>query len=254
MIDQTALAYVNLNALLRNVEDIVALDAEAAALAGGRSETIAFVVNGGPTGDLSFGPQGCKFHGFGEGRTKATIGLFFPSPARFNAMVSGKGKPIPFKGFTRLGFLTKNFTGLAKRLETVLKADEASLADAALARANAELLLYAAGFALAEVGNWDPVGQLNAARIPDGIIEMGVEGGPALSITAQKGSLAASKGRIGTPRARMTFASLGVVRELFSGKADTLAILGEGSVAMSGYIPMIDHMNKVLGLVPRYLG
>ena len=254
MLDQTALAYVNLNALLRNMEDLVALDAEAAMLVKGCKETVAFVVKSGPTGFLTFGPDGCHFYGSSGLRPRTSIGLFFSNPAALNAMVAGTGNPIPYKGLTRLGFLEKNFSMLAKRLETVLKAKGTFLTDSGLASVNAELLLYAAAFAVAELANHDPVGKLNAARIPDGIIELGVAGGPAVSLESKGGVMKATKGRSGKARSCMTFATLEGARSLFSGEVDAMAALGEGTVAMSGYIPMLEHMNKVLGLVPRYLG
>jgi len=250
MQDQGCLAYVNLNAVLRNLEDLVALDPEAAALVAGRKETISFIVGGGPRGALSFGPKGCNF---ASGKTPSTITLWFPKPEALNAMVAGTGTPIPLKGLTRLGFLTGPFSALAKRLEAVLKASKEELSAPSLAKANAELLLYTATFALAELGNHDPVGKLNAARIADGVIEIGVEGGPAVSITAKAGRLSAAKGRSGRARATMSFVSLEAARALFSGEIDAMAALGEGLVAMSGFIPMLEHMNKVLGLVPRYL-
>jgi hypothetical protein len=251
MQDQSTLAYVNLNAVLRNLEDLVALDPEAARIVAGRKETVSFIVGDGPRGSLSLGPSACRFT---AGKTPSTIALWFPKPASLNAMVAGTGNPIPLKGLTRLGFLTGPFSELAKRLGAVLKADAAARTDAKLAKTNAELLLYTATFALAEVGNHDPVGKLNAARIPDGIIEIGIEGGPAVSITAKSGRLSAAKGRTGKARAAMTFESMEAARALFNGEVDAMEALGEGKVGMKGFIPMLEHMNKVLGLVPRYLG
>jgi hypothetical protein len=232
------------------MEDLVALDEVARRLIGTRQETVSFRVRGGPRGALVFGSGACRFV---RGAARSTISLYFPSAAAFNAMVAGKGNPIPLKGFFRLGFLKGTFTQLGSRLETVLKASGNELDDSHLRRTQAELLLYTVGFALCEVGNHDPSGKHNAARIPDGIIEIGVKGGPAVSITARGGHLEAVKGRSGHARAQMVFASMEDARRLFTGEIDAMVALGEGLVELRGFIPMIEHMSKILGLVPRYL-
>jgi hypothetical protein len=52
------MANVNLYAVLRNIEDLVTLDAEAGKLIAGRREAIGFSVHGGPRGVLSFDGKG----------------------------------------------------------------------------------------------------------------------------------------------------------------------------------------------------
>ncbi len=251
MPDPATMANVNLYAVLRNIEDLVTLDEEAGKLIAGRREAIGFSVHGGPRGVLSFDGKGGG--SFVRGAAKTSISLWFSGPEHFNSMVAGSGSPIPLKGLTKLSFLTGPFTMLTKRLESYLRPSPEALADPAIFKATTELTLYTAGFALAEVGNADPVGMLNAGRIPDGIIEIGIKDGPAVSLTAKGGCLSAAKGRTGKARASMTFADYQAASGVLGGRRDAMTALGLGEVAMSGFIPMLEHMNKVLGLVPRYL-
>ena len=42
-------------------------------------------------------------------------------------------------------------------------------------------------------------------------------------------------------------------RDLFDGKVNAVACIGEGKIAMGGMVSMIDNMNRILDLVGLYL-
>ena len=40
---------------------------------------------------------------------------------------------------------------------------------------------------------------------------------------------------------------------LLRGELDSYAAIGSQKLELGGYMPNLDHLNKILGLVPRYL-
>ena len=189
-----------------------------------------------------------------EGRGKCNIKLYFTSPAHLNAMFEGKAKPIPLKGFTKIKFLTNEFTKLTDRLEYYLRPTEELLQDPSYFRINTSLTAYAAFHALVQIGNTDQLGRINAARIPDGVISVSVlDGGPSINLTAKDGRLKAGKVSELPPRSYMIFSNVDVLSKMFNGKLDAYAAVGSGDFQVKGYIPMLDNMNKLLAQVPAYL-
>lgn len=250
MADQVALARVNVFAVLRCLESLSPFDDEAKSIAAGRREVVQFTVGGAGAARLEIGGGSIRFHPGGGPRS---VHLWFPSAAAANAMFAGTGNPIPLKGFTKLGWLQGPFTRLTAILASYLRPDPARLGDAAYRAANAALSLRAAAYALAEIGNWDEAGRLNAARMADGEILVAARGGPELTIKAEGGRLSCLDGPPAARRARMVFSDLDAAGELLRGESDSYTSMGAGKLELGGYVPMLDHMNKILGLVPRYL-
>ncbi len=251
MVDTMTMARVRLFAVFRCLEGLVAHDEEARCIADGRREVLEFSVGGVGAARLAIGGGRIEFLPGGGG---STIKLWFPGAPQFNALFAGEGKPIPVRGFTRLGYLSGPFTQLTERLSHYLRPRSELLSDRSYRAANAELSLHAAFYALSEVGNHDPDGRLNAARMADGGVLVAAKGGPAMTVLARGGRLETRKGQAEGIRARMIFASLDKAGAMIRGEMSSYAAIGAGDVALSGYTPLIDHMNKVLGIVPRYLG
>lgn len=251
MTDERTMASINLHSVLRNIEDLCLLDSEANSLIRGKNISIQFSVKGIPKALLSFQDGKCTMK---RGEGSHDINLYFKSPEHFNQMIEGKANPIPLKGLTKIGFLKNEFMKLTERLTYYLKPTELLLKNPDYARINTILTAYTAFFALAEVGNNDELGRLNASRIPNGIVGVSVlNGGPAISIIAKEGRLQAIKGIEGHVRATMTFDSLETANGLLNGKVDSYTCIGNGKLVIKGFIPMIDNMNKLLGQVPAYL-
>lgn len=250
MADELTKANINLFAVLRNLEELCELDEITQKLVAGKSISIAFHVKAGPDAVLSFQNGKAKL---ARGKGKATIKLYFTSPEHLNRMFDGKANPIPFKGITKLKFLTNEFTKLTDRLAYFLKPTDQLLEDLKYMKINTILTANTAFFALAEIGNYDRVGKMNAGRIEDGVISIAVKDGPAINITAKSGKLRAAKGKGDSPRAFMSFSSVKIANDILNGKRDTYTCIGTGDFEVKGYMPMLDNMNKLLFMVPSFL-
>ena len=251
MVDRTTLARVNLFAVLRALEELPAYDVESRQIAAMRCEVVRFIVGGVGSARLEICDGKIRFL---PGGGRATIVLWFPNAERLNAMFAGTGGPIPLKGFTKLSWLTGPFTMLTERLSLYLKPTPELLADPAFRVANSTLSLHVAAYAISEVGNSDAEGRLNASRMADGGILVAAERGPALTVEAEGGRLTTVTGASPKVRARMVFSGIDEAGAMLRGELSPYAAIGAGKLALGGYTPLIDHMNKVLGLVGRYLG
>ncbi len=250
MKDQLTLASINLNAVLRNLEDLCKLDEEMKKLISGKNMRIQFQIRGGPNALLSFRDGTCSFK---KGTEKCDIKLYFKSPEHFNKMIDGKANPIPLKGLTKINFLKNEFIKLTNRLSFYLKPTEELLKDNKYFTINTILTSYTAFFALGEIGNNDKIGKLNSKRIPNGTILISVANGPSISINASNGHLDTSKEALNNPRSSMYFTNLEIANQLLNGKVDSYTCIATGQLQLKGYIPMIDNMNKILSQVPAYL-
>lgn len=244
------LARCNLFGVMKNLEVLGSIDDEFRQLARTGNKKVQFLIKGGPSGHLSFqnGEVVLK-----EGRHRSNITLYFTSPDHFNRMVEGKANPLPLKGFTRLKFLTGPFTKMTGFLEQYLRATEEDLKDPARFEANTILTAYTAFFSLAEIANHDPVGRSCARAIPDGTIQIGINGGPGIQIHASGGTLSAERGYADHPRAILSFKNMASAHAVLNGSADTFTALALGDMEMRGFIPMIEHMNPILEMVSLYL-
>lgn len=251
MADEKVKACINLHAVLRNLEDLCALDSEARELIQGKNLALKFSVAGIPKSIIAFIEGKCTAVKTETGR--CSINLFFSSPRNFNLMIDGKKNPIPTKGFRHIGFLTNEFTRLADRLSYYLQPTAELLRDQEYARINTILTAYTAFFAIPEIADYDPLGQLNASRIADGVISIEVEAGPAINITAKGGRLVTRKGKAANARAFMHFNSIATASGILNGTLDSYSCIGEGKLSIRGFVPMIDNLNKILAQVPGYL-
>lgn len=250
MADELTKANINLFAVLRNLEDLCELDEETKKLVAGKTISIAFKVKGGPNAVISFHNGKASLT---RGKGKASIKLYFTSPEHLNKMFDGKANPIPLKGITKIGFLKNEFTKLTDRLAYYLKPTDTLLEDPDYMKINTILTANTAFFALAEIGNTDRIGKMNASRIDDGVISITIKNGPAINITAKGGTLSAAKGQGDSPRAFMTFSCVKIANAILNGKMDTYTCIGTGDFEVKGFMPMLDNMNKLLYQVPSYL-
>ena len=250
MKDDLTMANINLYAVLRNLEDLCELDAEMKALIQNVKLSIQFLVKDGPKAVIRFESGKCTFE---RGVHASAVKLYFKSPQHFNNMVEGKASPIPLKGLTKLKFLTTDFTKLTDRLSYYLKPTEELLKNPKYREINTTLTAYTAFFALAEIGNTDPIGKLNGSRIPNGNIAVGIKNGPGINIHVQAGNLVSHKGLPTQFRASMMFEDMETAGKLLNGKVDSYSCIASKTLRLKGFIPMLDNMNKLLGQVPDYL-
>ncbi|MCG8571978.1 MAG: hypothetical protein MJB14_17730 [Spirochaetes bacterium] len=244
------LSHINLFAVLRNIEYLAENDSETKKIIQNTNIAIQFNIKDGPSGNLSFQAEKAYVR---EGKHPCDIKLFFFSPHHFNQMMDGKANPLPLKGLTKINFLTGPFAKIADRLKFYLKADKKALQDQSVYRANTEMTAYTAFFALSEIGNMDKNAQKNVRRIPEGIIEIGIDHGIAIQIEAKEGRLVTKKGSLKEPRAVLSFADLDVAHRLLNGRLDSFTGIATGQMRMKGFIPMIENMNPLLDQVASYL-
>ena len=246
-------ANLNLHAVLRNLETLVACDWQAAELIREWKVTLQFSVFRGPTLFLSFAEGTCTA---GEGtHPSPDVRLFFLTANHLNRMMDGKGSPIPLKGLSRLTFLTREFPKLTDRLSYFLTPNETLLADDAYREINTRLNLGVAAYAVRELATWDPMGKLNAASMPEGTVAIRVlPDGPFVSIVKSDCGYAVGEAQPENPMAVMTFRDMAVANSLMNGKCDAFAALARGDVSMKGRIPMIESVNLLMDRIPHYLG
>ncbi len=245
-------ANLNLYAVLRNLEDLPDYDVDIADIIKDWNISIQFSVMNGPCGYVEFKNGKCKF---GEGKhASPSVKLFFTSPAHFNKMMDGNGSPIPLKGFTKLGFLMKDFPKVTDRLEYYLKPDEEKLKDPLYNKINTVFTLNTASFAVKEVALHDEMGKINASHVMNGrvVIEV-LPDGPATYVEFNNGSISVYKGKTERPMAMMQFKNLKAANELLNNISDPFTAAASGDVLLRGQISMIESINLILDRIPTYL-
>ncbi len=249
MKDTTTMAYVNLFAVLKTLENLCQIDDEAKAIASKAPISVGFLVKGGPAGTLSFADGACKLTEGAHGRIK----LYLPTCAHFNALIDGTGMPIPYGGLLKIGFLTKEFTQLTNILTRYLRASEEDLKDRAFFEKSTFLMFHLIANALSAIGNHDPIALYSRSNLPDGVISMEITDCAYAKVSVTNGVMQTEDGRADSPRSYMVFADYDTARGLFDGTLNSFAALASGKLAMKGYIPMIDNLNRILNRVAAYL-
>lgn len=251
MKDTAVLARCNLYAVLGAIPHLLRLDPEAAALVTGKNLKIGFSIQNGPKATLIFTNGQAEMV---KGTEGCSIKLWFPSPEKFNAMIDGKGSPIPVSGFHHIGFLLGAFTKLTDLLSAYLRPDPEKLADPVFFERSTTLMLYVIGRAIVQIGNHDKVGTFSASNITDGKIKLGIGDSLAVAIHAKNSHLMFNP----TPNesgvtSQMVFDSLQTARDLFDGRINAIAAVGMGQVRICGMISQVDNINRILDRVAIYL-
>ena len=248
--DQRTLAYINLYGVLGSLEELCALDEEARDLIADQDIRVGFRVAGGPSATLHFDHGTCTLT---DGAKDCDIRLSFSSPAKFNGMIDGTVTPIPTKGLTKVKFLTGTFVKLTDILTRYLRASEEDLKDPEFFQVSTTLMFGTIAMALSQIGNCDRIGRASASYIPDGVICLRVQDGPAAAIGAKGHVLCTRKKMPENPTAVMEFGSMEIARELFDGTRNAMASIGTGDIRVSGMMLMLDNMNRILDRVALYL-
>lgn len=245
-------ANLNLHAVLQNLEDLVAYDPQTAELAKDWRIAIQFSVKGGPQAFVAFDNGACRV-GRGSHPTPS-VKLFFTSPGHLNRMMDGKANPIPLKGFTRLGFLAKEFPKATDRLEYFLKPAPDRLEDADYLALNTRMTLNTAAFSVPELAALDPLAQMSAAHIQDGTVLIKIlPDGPAAHVSFAGGRIEAGKTEVERPMAKLLLRNMRIANDFFNGRLDLFTAVAVGDVIIKGQTPMLDALGLILDRVPAYL-
>jgi hypothetical protein len=249
---EATLAALNLQAVLPNLEDLVRQDPTAAGIGANRNICIQFIVRGGPAAYVEF-KQGVCATGSGR-RDGADVKLWFTSCRHLNRMFDNQANPLPIKGLTRLGFLTKEFKKITDRLEYFLKPGSNAHPEPDYMKINTLLTLNTAARAICILVEGDPAARTVAAGIPDGAVTLKVlPDGPAATITFSGRKATMMPGEVGNPMALMLMKDLKTANELLNQKLDPFAAIALGDVMIRGQTPMIDCLDLILDRIPHYL-
>jgi len=245
-------ANLNLQAVLKNLEEVVEFDPESAALARTWEEAILFRVHHGPSGHLVFRDGRCTV---GQGKpSRPSIVLFFLSPAHFNRMMEGKAKPIPLKGFSRLSFLTKDLPRLTNRLEYFLRPTPDLTKEQSYLELNTRLTLTTAAMAVSVLGALDPLARLAVAQVSRGLVNLKVlPRGPEVWVGFEGGRIEAGKGAKERPSARMEMKGYQAANDFLNGRLDPFTAVASGQVLVKGQLPLLESLSLILDRIPVYL-
>ncbi len=251
MKDTAVLARCNLYAVLGAIPHLLRLDPIAAELVKDKRIKIGFSVKNGPKGMLILNDGTAEMV---KGTEGCDIKLCFPSAEKFNALIDGKGTPIPVSGFQHIGFLLKGFTKLTDRLSAYLRPAPEMLKDPVFFKTSTTLMLYVIGRAIVQIGNHDNVGMFSASNIVDGKILLGIGNDLAVAIHAKDSHLMFNA----FPNdcdvtSQMVFDSMTTARDLFDGRINAIAAVGMGQVRISGMVSQVDNINRILDRVAVYL-
>lgn len=254
MTDNKIKARLNLNAVLRNLEELPALDKETLEIIRDWNFSIRFTIRGDMSAYLKFSHGTCEYDT--ETTATADISLYFLTHGHLNAMFDNKAMPIPTGGFTKLGFLKNEFPKVTKRLEYFLKPTDALLKDPDYLQVNTALTLYTAAFSICELVQFDPVSKLVVQQMPSGTLELNVlPAGPNAHIVYDgNGGATAYRGKATTtPTGSITFRDCEKANLLFNGKLDGFGAIATGDLKLKGLIPLIENTNVILDRVALYL-
>ena len=168
-------------------------------------------------------------------------------------MIDGTVTPIPSKGFARLGFLLKKFMPLTDILSSYLRADEKALEDPVFFEKSTLLMFHLIANAIAQIGNVDMIGQASASYIVDGTIKLAIGDDHVLGIEAKDHVLRVLKEAPKSFSSFMRFEDIKLARDLFDGRVNAVAAVGEGKVRIGGMISQVDNVNRILDRVALYL-
>ncbi|MCP4138327.1 MAG: hypothetical protein GY754_45620 [bacterium] len=245
-------ANLNLYAVLKNLEDLVKYDPEINAMAKDWKVSIQFIVKNGPKAYISFKDGACSV---GRGKMKSpSIKLLLNSPAHLNKMMDGESTPIPLKGFTKIGFLTKDFDAVTKKLEYYLKPTDELLADKEYLAINTRLTMNTAAFALRELVTLDPKGKALAHHLRDGVIIMKVlPHGPVVNMTVKNHEIEPAIGDAEDPMACILMKNIKIANDFLNGKIDPFTAVVKQDVIIKGQVGDIDTLSIILDQIPHYL-
>ena len=262
-------ARLNLFAVLPNLEDVVRDDPEMRALVADTRLTVRLTIANGPGtavrfdhGHCSVGPVTRKDEGGraggdgaeGAGGAGPTVRLAFTSAAHLNKMFDGKGQPIPYWGFTHLGFLMKQFTELTDRMAYYLTPTDELLAHPGYLAMNTVLTLNTAAFAVPVLLGHDPECVPLRHGLSHGTVVIKVlPGGPAVSLVCGASGVLPVKGELTHPSALVLLKDLPTANDFLAGKLDTFVAAVTGDVQIWGRVAMVDTLALVLDRVGKYL-
>ena len=252
-VDNKTLAFVNFYAAIGTLEKFVEYDEEAKEIAKSQNVTVRFHVKGGPDGLVIF--KDGKVSVIPYDHRRVNIHLYCPSTENFNKVVDGTAMPIPVKGLFKtlkfMGSKTSPFTRLTDKMSAIMRAKEFSSKEE---RDLCTILsFYAMAAGICEVGNHDEIASYAMNRVLDGKIVLGIKDVCYATIIKKNGALSVVREGLEGGRAFMTFGDIDIAKGLIDGELDSMACVSSGKLETCGHMLMLENINKILNIVPKYL-
>ncbi|MCU1527396.1 MAG: hypothetical protein JWP75_1159 [Frondihabitans sp.] len=252
-IDDRALAFVNFYGVLGALGQLCARVPAARDLVASdpRPTSIGFAVRGGPRAALQFADGGVSVS---EGSGRGTITLPFTGPRTFNRVIAGTAKPVPVTGLTRIPFLTGVFAPLTDLLTRYLRPIPEDLLDQAFRETSTILTLVVALGSVAQLASHDRSGRASASLVPDGDLSVRIGDEVSFTLRVHDHAMVFLPAASASPRAVLTFRDVATTRGILDGELSALACICDGSLAMRGFVPMVDNVSRILDRAGQYLG
>jgi hypothetical protein len=244
-------ARLYLYAVLQLFEEVAREDKEAKKIASNLSGVLQFSAPSGLAAQVEFRDKGVKAT---PGKAKkADVILFIPTVKMVNNMFSGKGfaLPLPVKGLLKIKLLL-GFMKLGDRLAFYMEPGDKP-PKGEVKKIISTLLLYAAVFGAAEVGEADPEVKEAVKKIPNGTAHVEVKNGPSVYVTKTGSEFTANKGRPRDYTAYLGFKDFDVAYGMLNGQLDLMAAIPVGDIEISGSIPMVDELGRLMERAGKYL-
>lgn len=254
MVEEKAMAYVNMYGVLGSLENLCAIDKDAKAILAklDKPAALCFDVIGGPCCTFTFSKDGCVMT---EGKKGSNMIMTFAAPKLFNALINKSIPGVPVKAPVKtLKFLMGPFTELTDILNDVLRAPEEKMAsDRALFEENTIMTMYVIAGAVSALANYDSISRISASNTVDGDVMMSIPDTADITIRVKDHKFSAIKHAVDNPRAKMEFADIDLAHGLFAGTVSTINEMCRGRIVLAGMISMIDNINRILDRVSVYL-
>ncbi|HOC93644.1 MAG TPA: hypothetical protein PKH33_14950 [bacterium] len=245
-------SYLYLNAVLPQLEEIIAYDAEARELTKGWNCTIQMHVPGG---------AGVRFV-FKDGKCEAklgavsmpTISLRIPTPEAANKMIENTGTVIPMIwGFWNIGKLGK-FMKLTKLMEKYLRPSEEDLKNKDFFEFHTRVKLMMAVYGMKAVGEHDTYVKGIVSKVPNGPMEIKVlPDGPVAHIVLDNGKFAVAKGPAANPMVVMEIKDIKLAYDMLNANVEFMEELGLCRIRLRGHVGMAESLAVVMERIGLYI-
>ena len=245
--DELLLARIHLGAILPLLEDVVARDPAAREAVLGWNLALRLQLPGGDPASV--------LH-FSQGRLEVRIGptrsllptLTFRDPRHLNDSFRGYAvaRPRPNPLVLRHLRPVLSLDRVLGRLESHLRPPPERLLRPEDLAFCVELALYGLVFGIKQVGEHDPDLAPLSRFLPDGVLGIEVDGGPAAHIAVQRGKFFPGRGKADRPNALMAISDLSTAWDLLQGRLDVFVAVGSGRIRLRGFIPLLEGVNPLM--------
>jgi len=245
-------ARLYLYAVLHLFEELAKRDAEAKEIIKKHSGVIQFKAPGDLSAQVEISPDGVVATPGTD--KKPTVSLFLPSVSMLNNLFEGGfALPIPVKGLLKMGLVMKGFDPLGKRLEAYMDNVENPPGGKKGKEMVASLLMTAAIFGAAQVGNADESVKDVVKKIPDGIAHLEIKGGPSVYLKKEGTIFTAAKGKPGDYTVYLGFKDYDTAYAMFTDTLDLMAAICLGDIDLSGSLAMVEQLAVLMEKAGAYL-